>query len=174
MPPSADDVIRWLDLVPLPEEGGFYRETYRSAMVFRQAALPAAYDGDRNASTAIYYLVTPEEFSALHRLPTDEVFHFYAGDPVEMLQVSSTGPAARLVLGSDLANGQRPQVVAPGGVWQGTRVVPGGQWALLGCTVAPGFEFRDFSTPSAGEVAELERLHPQFAELIVGLTRRSE
>ncbi len=172
MPCTADDIIDALQLVPLPEEGGFYRETYRGNLLIAESALPDVYNGNRNASTAIYYLVTPDEFSALHRLPSDEVFHFYAGDPVEMLQVAENVAPERIIIGSDILAGQQPQVVAPGNIWQGTRLVPGGAWALLGCTVAPGFDFRDFSLPSADELDRLVALYPDWAEPIRALTPR--
>ncbi len=173
MPCTADDIIAALQLVPLPEEGGYFRETYRCQLTLAESALPADYQGDRNASTAIYYLVTPDEFSALHRLPSDEVFHFYAGDPVEMLQVAENVASQRIVIGSDILAGAQPQVVAPSNIWQGTRLVPGGTWALLGCTVAPGFDFRDFSLPTADELDQLVTLYPDWSELIRALTPRS-
>src|SRR5579884_2951557 len=117
---TVAEILTILQLQPLPREGGFYRETYRSARQWPSAALAPTYRSTRAASTAIYYLLTPQTFSALHRLPTDEVFHFYLGDPVEMLQLGP-GPEGRLVtLGTDLHAGQQPQVVVPAGVWQGS------------------------------------------------------
>ncbi len=127
------------------------------------------YAGDRCASTAIYYLLTPGTFSEMHRLPTDEVFHFYLGDAVEMLQLQPDGRGEMIRLGSDLAAGEWPQVLAPGGTWQGSRLVPGGKWALLGTTVAPGFEFADYTS---GRRGELIAAYPDFAELIAALTRQ--
>ena len=141
---TADEVIRRLALVPLPREGGYFRETYRSALAVPGGATAARPDGARSLSTAIYYLLTRDTFSALHRLPGDEVFHFYLGDPVEMLQLRPDGTAARVVLGSDIADGLHPQAVVPGGTWQGSRLLPGGGFALLGTTMAPGFDARDF------------------------------
>src|SRR5207245_2095434 len=105
------------------------------------ASLPARYGTDRWAGTAIYYLLTPDTFSALHRLPTDEVYHFYLGDPVEMLQLWPDGSGRVGTLGQDVRAGQLLQVIVPRGVWQGSRLRPGGAFALLGTTMAPGFDF---------------------------------
>jgi uncharacterized protein len=98
------------------------------------------------------------------------VFHFYAGDAVEMLQLRERGRGTTVVIGNDLQRGQRPQVVVEPGVWQGSRLVDGGQWALLGCTVSPGFEFEDYD---AGDRAELCAGWPEFAQEITALTRMS-
>ena len=94
--------------------------------------------------TAIYYLLKPGTFSALHRLPGDEIFHHYLGDSVEMLLLHPSGAGEVVRLGKDLAAGERPQVMVPGGAWQGSRLVEGGKVALLGCTVSPGFEYADY------------------------------
>jgi uncharacterized protein len=164
---NAQDIIRQLDLQPHPE-GGFYRETYRCDEKIAAAALPGRYGSDRNDSTAIYYLLTPESFSAMHRLQSDEVFHFYAGDPVTMLQLHGDGRAETIVLGQDILAGQRPQVVVPRGVWQGLFLNDGGSFALLGATVSPGFDFADF------ELADCDTLVRQFsacAALVRRLTR---
>src|SRR5947207_10432471 len=119
--PTADELIALLDLRPLPLEGGYYRETYRSADVLPAPALPAHYGTDKSAGTAIYYLLTPDTFSALHRLPTDEVYHFYLGDAVEMLQLWPDGSGSVVTLGQDVRAGQLLQTVVPRGVWQGSR-----------------------------------------------------
>jgi predicted cupin superfamily sugar epimerase len=134
---TADELITLLNLQPHPKEGGFFRETYRAAEQFTAAQLPPRYGSERSASTAIYYLLKPGTFSALHRLATDEIFHFYLGSPVRMLQLAETG-SREIVLGSDLSAGHELQVVVPRGVWQGSLLEPGGDFALLGCTVAPG------------------------------------
>src|SRR5262249_42167355 len=109
---TAAEIIAALDLRPLPREGGYYRETYRSAKKWA--------DGQRNLSTAIYYLLTPDTYSALHRLPCDEIFHFYAGDSVLMLQLWPDGTGRIVTLGPDLAAGRQPQLLVPAGVWQGS------------------------------------------------------
>lgn len=136
---TADDIRHLLALEPLPMEGGFFRETYRSTLRMR-----AGTEGERNASTAIYYLLTPDTFSSLHRLPGDEIFHFYLGDPVEMLQLWPHGSVRHVLLGADVASGLQPQVIVPGGVWQGCRLRAGGTFALMGCTMSPGFDPADF------------------------------
>jgi uncharacterized protein len=136
---TVEDICRLLHLRPLPTEGGFFRETYRSAL-----PMFAVSGGERSAATAIYYLLTPGIFSALHRLPGDEVFHFYLGDAVEMLQLHPGGATRVVMIGNDLRSGVEPQVVVPGGVWQGCRLRPGGRFALMGTTMSPGFDPRDF------------------------------
>jgi predicted cupin superfamily sugar epimerase len=163
---TAAELIAALDLRPLPQEGGYFRETYRSADVLLPGALPR-YTSAKAAGTAIYYLLSPDTVSALHRLPTDEVFHFYLGGPVEMLQLLPDGSGRLLILGTDLAAGQRPQVVVPRGVWQGSRLLPGAPFALLGTTMAPGFDFSDYEP---GSRAALTRDYPAFTDLIRCLT----
>ena len=141
---SAEALIRSLNLIPHPAEGGYYRETYRSKEVF--SPLPERYRGERAFSTAIYYLLADGAYSKLHRLESDEVFHFYLGDPVEMLLLPEEGSAAEVVtLGPNVENGERLQQVVPRGWVQGARLKENGSYALLGCTVAPGFSFEDFS-----------------------------
>ncbi|SRR5690606_27648325 len=164
---SAQEVLDLLQLQPHPREGGYFIETYRSPHRLPSSVLPDGYTGDRNLSTAIYYLLTPETFSAMHRLPGDEAFHFYLGDPVEMLQLQPDGSGSVVKLGTDLRTGMRPQVIVKGGVWQGCRLIPGGVFALMGTTMAPGFDYADYET---GDRAELLDAYPQFAELITALT----
>lgn len=159
---TAELLITALELKPLPLEGGFFRETYRSADRLEQ-------DGrDRALATAIHYLLTPDTFSALHRLPADEIFHFYLGSPVEMLQLHPDGTGRVLTLGPDLLAGQSPQVIVPRGVWQGSRLAPGGTFALLGTTMAPGFDFADYE---AGDGPTLAGRYPEFRARIEQLTR---
>ena len=157
---TAERIIEILGLEPLPVEGGYYRETYRSAEVI---SLPGRYNGPRLTGSAIYYLITPETFSSLHRLTSDEIFHFYLGDPVEMLQLFEDGTGKIIKIGNDIENGCFPQAVVPKHTWQGTRLVDGGKFALMGTTMAPGFEFDDFV---AGEREELVGRYPEFAEHI--------
>jgi predicted cupin superfamily sugar epimerase len=166
---TAEDVKKLLGLQPHPREGGWYVRTYESAESVEAAAFSdGRYDGVRRTGTAIYYLLEEDTFSEMHRLQSDEVFHFYAGDAVEMLQLRSGGEGAIVVIGNDLLRGQRPQVVVQRGVWQGSRLVKGGRWALLGCTVSPGFEFEDYE---AGDRAQLCAGWPEFEEEITLLTR---
>ena len=128
------------------------------------------WDGSKPAGTAIYYLLSddPDSFSALHRLPTDEVYHFYLGDPVELLLLAPDGGSDVARLGSDLRRGERVQFVVPHGAWQGSRLRPGGRWALLGTTMAPGFDPSDFEL---GRAAELAERWPECAALIRELSR---
>jgi predicted cupin superfamily sugar epimerase len=161
---TAEQLIALLGLEPLPREGGWFRETYRSDLELPAGALAPRYPAARAAGTAIYYLLTPDSFSALHRLRGDEVFHFYLGDPVEMLQLDPQDGAGRvIVLGNDLLAGQQPQVVVPRGVWQGSRLRPGGTFALLGTTLAPGFDFADYQDADPDALAAA---FPAFAEAI--------
>jgi predicted cupin superfamily sugar epimerase len=165
---TAEQIIDRLQLVPLTIEGGYFRETYRSDLTVPKHALPPAHDGDRYVSTAIYYLLTPETFSVIHRVKSDEVFHFYAGDAVKMLQLWPDGSGRVVMIGNDLEAAHEPQVIVPAGVWQGCRLIGGGRWALMGCTVAPGFDYADYS---AGNRAELLATYPKFAQLITSLTK---
>jgi predicted cupin superfamily sugar epimerase len=164
--PSAREVIELLGLEPHPAEGGFFRETYRSAEELAAAHLPARYGAARSQATAIYYLLTPETFSAMHLLATDEIFHHYLGGPVRMLQLAPDGSGRELLLGPDLAAGQRPQVLVPRGAWQGARL-ESGSFALLGCTVSPGFDFADYTH---GERGALQAGWPAHAGMIELLT----
>lgn len=163
---TADDVIRLLGLQPHPMEGGFFRETYRAATILPAAVLPT-HAGPRAVSTAIYYLLKPGHVSELHTLTADEVFHFYLGQPVRMLQLWPDGTGRRITLGPDLAAGQHPQVVVPAGIWQGAWLTTDDGFALLGCTVAPGFDYADYRR---GSRTELLTRWPAFAEDIVRLT----
>lgn len=163
---TADEVVKALDLKPHPVEGGFFRETYRSNDVLPLAVLPRN-TGPRSQSTAIYYLLTPTAISALHRLPTDEVFHFYLGDPIRMLQLWPDGSSQTLILGSDIGKGHQPQAVVPGGVWQGSVLIEGGKFALLGATMAPGFDYEDYDS---GDRDELTRIWPEHEDMIRKLT----
>ena len=165
---TAEEIISSLHLKPHPEEGGYYVETYRSSESIPQNTLPARYRGMRSYATAIYYLLTPDTFSALHRLQTDEIFHFYLGDPVEMLQLWPDGSGMILLLGTDILGGMQPQVVVPKGVWQGARLLSCGSFALLGTTVSPGFEFSDYET---GERDLLIRSYPRFRDQILPLLK---
>ena len=163
---DAETIIRQLGLQPHPE-GGFYRETYRSSEAIAAAALPARYGKDRNLSTAIYYLLTPDSFSSLHRLQSDELFHFLLGDAVTMLQLHEDGHGETITLGQDILAGQQLQVVVARGVWQGMFLNDGGRFALLSTTVSPGFDFADFEL---GAYDGLTRRYPSYMALIKLLT----
>ena len=162
-------IIEGLGLEPLPSEGGFYRETYRSREKLAHAGLPDRYGTDRHFSTAIYYLLTRQTFSAIHRLASDEVFHFYSGAPVTMLRLFPDGHGEQVVLGSDISAGQVPQSLVPKGVWQGACLGQAGEYALMGTTVAPGFDCEDFELAHR---EDLVRDYPRYADLIRRLTRQ--
>jgi len=165
---SAQELKTLLHLEPHPREGGWFRQTWKADHdALPQSALPARYAGPRAAGTAIYYLLEPNSFSEMHRLQSDEVFHFYLGDPVEMLQLYPDGGGRQIVLGTDIAGGEWPQVVVPKSVWQGSRLIPGGKLALLGCTVSPGFEYEDYES---GRRDDLVRAWPDWRDLIHALT----
>ena len=164
---TAKDVIQLLGLKPHPKEGGYFRETYRSDESI-SLCLPARYGANsRSHSTAIYYLLTPETFSRMHRIKSDEVFHFYLGDPVQMFWLLEDGRSRQIILGHDIEKGFAPQVIVPKGVWQGAFLMERGSFALLGTTVAPGFEYEDYEE---GVRDELARRYPDQAALIARLT----
>jgi uncharacterized protein len=159
---TPEEIKSILKLAPHPVEGGLFRQTYKSDLTLE------AHGGMRSVGTAIYYLLEPGTFSEMHMLTSDEIFHFYLGDPVEMLQLYPDGRSALFTLGQDLSKGQHVQLTVPAGVWQGTRLLPGGKMALLGCTVTPGFEFADYSS---GSYADLAAKWPVEADRIRALTR---
>lgn len=130
---SPQHLIDYLGMKPLPGEGGFYAETYRAAEL----------TGPRSICTAIYYLLTANTVSQFHRLKSDEIWHFYSGDSVELVLLHPDGTSNIHILGQNLLDNEVCQVVIPQQTWQGARLEPGGSWALMGCTVAPGFEFAD-------------------------------
>lgn len=146
---DADTIKQILGLEPLPEEGGWWTQIWYDAR-----------------SSAIYYLLTPTDFSALHRLPGPEIYHHYLGAPVELVTLSDEDGAQRRLLGPDLVGGQRPALVVEGGRWQGSRTT--GAWSLVGTTMAPRFEVEDFEL---GRRAELTALFPAASQLIHELTR---
>lgn len=148
-------------------EGGWYKETYRSQGSIPQQALPTDLMGDRSYSTGIYFLLTKENFSTFHRIKSDEVWHFYDGDGLDIHELATDGSYTKHQLGLDLENGERPQLVIAAKSWFASEVNNGGSWSLVGCTVSPGFDFQDF------EMAERTRLISVFSdheELITRLT----
>jgi uncharacterized protein len=162
-PPTAEDWIRLLDLAPHPE-GGYYRETYRSAEPIVTAR------GARALSTAIYFLLTDDQVSALHRIRSDEVWHFYAGTALTLFVIHRDGRLEQARLGPDAAAGERFQALVPAGSWYGAAVDDPASYALVGGTVTPGFDFADFEL---GQRAALTREFPQHRALIERLTRYS-
>jgi predicted cupin superfamily sugar epimerase len=166
---DVQEIIRLLKLKKHPLEGGYYCETYRSDLTLEGHAKPSD-GGDRQTlATAIYYLLTPDDFSEIHRLKSDELFHFYRGDPVEMLLLHPGGKGEIIRLGAELEKGFFPQVVVPGGVWQGSRLMPAGRFALMGTTLSPGFRFSEYES---GIRLDLVEKYPDYRQLIFELTRR--
>lgn len=163
---TAKRIIELFDLKPLPGEGGYYRETWKSPDSLQPTCLPNGYQSTRSFSTCIYYLLTPDSFSALHCLPADEIWHFYLGDPIEQLQLFADGSGKIIEIGNDFSAGQVPQVIVPKGVWQGSKLKKGGKFALVGTTMSPGFEFKDYT---AGNKTDLLRKYPDFSNLIIQL-----
>jgi uncharacterized protein len=163
------EIIKKLNLIP-HMEGGYFCETYRSNEEIPGKDLPARYDGKRCFGTCIYYLLTKGTFSSIHKLKSDEIFHFYLGDPVEMLNLYPDGKGSVLKIGNNLSD-QTPQVIVHRDVWQGARLVEGGNFALLGTTVCPGFEYSDYES---GDRDYLIELYPEFEELIIKLTKENK
>ncbi len=155
---TPEDLVAHYDLEPIPREGGLFRQTW---------AGPERSDG-RPEGTAIVALLTADDFSALHRLPADEVWHFYLGDPLDLLLLAPDGTARTVVLGPDIRHGQHPQFTVPGGTWMGARVAAGGAWTFFGCTMAPGFTYDGYEHGDAGE---LTARYPSEAARITGLCR---
>jgi predicted cupin superfamily sugar epimerase len=164
---SAKQWIDKLGLRPHPE-GGYFRETYRAGHVLSPACLPATFGGERAMSTAIYYLLEASDLSALHRVRQDEVLHYYDGAALIIHVIDPAGNYSTSRLGRNLAQGEVPQVMVPGGHLFGFKVSEGGAYTLLGATVAPGFDFADFEMPGR---AELVRQFPAHRGLIESLTR---
>ncbi len=170
MEPTAAELIERLNLARHPE-GGWYRESYRSSETIAAEALPERFGGQRSFCTSIYFLLERGDFSALHRIKSDEIWHFYCGAGLTVQVITPAGEHQELKLGRDLAAGDSLQAVAPAGCWFGAEL-PGegegeGEYALVGCTVAPGFDFADF------EMADRDRLlgrFPEHARLIGRLT----
>lgn len=160
--------IEKLGLQPHPE-GGYYRQTYRASLELAQQALPPQFTGPRAASTAIYFLLQGDDFSAFHRLRSDELWHFYLGRSMVVHVIEDDGQYSRIHLGSDPEAGQALQAVVRAGCWFASQVLGGDSFALVGCTVAPGFEFDDFELAKR---QELVRRFPQHRELIERLTRQ--
>jgi predicted cupin superfamily sugar epimerase len=163
----AERLKELLGLKPLPSEGGYYVESYRSSEMLAAGAVSGRAHGTRVLSTAIYYLLTPDTCSRLHRLASDEIYHFYLGDPVELLQLLPDGTGRVVTLGPNLVKGMVVQAVVPRGTWQGSRLRRGGRYALMGTTMAPGFDPADCEF---GGRHTLLRKYPRFRTSILALT----
>jgi predicted cupin superfamily sugar epimerase len=163
------DAAYWIQHLQLTRhiEGGYYREVYKSPLIITQNNLPASFNGDRHISTSIYFLLEAGQFSSLHRIASDEVWHFYAGDPLVVYELEKDGGVVEHRLGSFPERDEKFQCVVKSGHWFGAKLAPGGSYALVGCTVSPGFDFLEF------ELAEREaliKLYPHHSELIKMLT----
>jgi predicted cupin superfamily sugar epimerase len=166
----ADTAQYWIDKLNLiaHPEGGYYCETYRSQLSIAKEALPPEFTGARLVSTAIYFLLEGENFSAFHRLRSDELWHFYAGGAIAVDVIDRDGGHSEIRLGGNPENGEVFQAVVKAGSWFSSRVRDPKTFALAGCTVAPGFDFADFEL---GKRSELVKLYPQHRKLIEQLTR---
>ncbi|HEU5167567.1 MAG TPA: cupin domain-containing protein [Chitinophagaceae bacterium] len=163
----TDQLIQKYDLRPHPE-GGWYKQTYKSNEQTAAAALPERFNGDRAFSTAIYFLLEKETFSAFHRIKSDECWHFYAGDPLLIYIIEQNGESKIISLGNDFKKGQAFQYIVPANCWFASRPAPRSQYCFVGCTVSPGFEFEDFELANGNE---LSTMYPQHKEIIKELCR---
>lgn len=167
MQQAVKHIIEHYGMLPHPE-GGYYKETYRAAETIPQAALPARFNAGRAFSTAIYFLLQQGNFSAFHRIKSDECWHFYAGETLLVYVIDDKGILQVTKLGSNVAEGETFQYVVPAGCWFASAPAQGSSYCFVGCTVSPGFDFADF------ELAERNNLvaqYPQHANIITALTR---
>jgi hypothetical protein len=164
---TVQQLVQLLDLQPHPE-GGYYKEVYRSAGFIEHACLPDTFQGKRNFSTSIYYLLQNRDFSAFHRIQSDEIWHYYLGGNVLLHLLDPKGKYQCKVLGTNITDGAAFQVVIPAGTWFAAELAPGNNFTLAGCTVAPGFDFADFEL--AGR-RELIQQYPDHQDLINRLCR---
>jgi predicted cupin superfamily sugar epimerase len=164
---SKQQLIETLELQPHPE-GDFYKETYRSEHSIPNNALAGNHEGDRSYSTGIYFMLTGDTFSAFHRIEQDELWFFHQGYTIELHMISPKGAHSKHLIGNDISSGERPQLLVPATYWFAARVVDTSEFALVSCTVSPGFDFRDFILPSQ---EELTMKFPQHAAIISQFTR---
>ena len=164
---KAQKVIEKLKLQEHPE-GGYFKETYRSEALIPHDSLVGNFKGDRNISTAIYFMLTSEMFSAFHKVEQDELWHFHFGSSIELHTISPEGIHATHIIGNDIMNGEQPQLTVEGGDWFCAKVKDSNSFSLVSCTVAPGFDFRDFILPSKDEMV---KLFPQHETIISEFTR---
>jgi predicted cupin superfamily sugar epimerase len=167
-----NDAQHWIEQLALERhpEGGYYRESYRSGESIAPSELPNRYSGARQYATAIYYLLEGEDFSAFHRILTDEIWHYYAGCETRLHLLDTSGTYTLLKLGANLGNGEKPQVTVPAGTWFAAEPSDKHAFTLAGCTLSPGFDFDDFEM---GGRQLLCGQFPAHADLIQRLTRSS-
>lgn len=161
----VEKIIKKFNLAGLEDEGGYFYETYRSEEIISKKDLPPGYKSSRNFSTSILYLITPDNFSTLHKVISDEMFHFYMGDQVIMLNLFEDGKGREIRLGSNIFEGEQVQHLVPKNTWQGAKLAKGGRFALLGTTVSPGFEFEDY-IPAKNFKDEILKKYPEFSSII--------
>jgi predicted cupin superfamily sugar epimerase len=163
------DASYWLERLQLTRhvEGGAFREVYRSELIIPRKSLPLFFQGDRSASTHIYFLLAASQFSAFHRIAGDELWHFYFGDPLLVYEIGHNGRLTIHRLGNDPEKGESFQTVIKAGSWFASMPAPDSEYALVGCTVAPGFDFADFELADRETLA---RQYPEHAEVIRQLT----
>jgi hypothetical protein len=164
---TVQQLIQQYNLQPHPE-GGWYKETYKSGEYISGSALPERFGGSRAFSTAIYFLLEQGNFSAFHRIKSDECWHFYAGDPLLIYVMQLNGTLDIIHLGNDIEKGQVFQFVVPANCWFASTPAPGSHFSFVGCTVAPGFDFTDFELAKA---SSLSALFPQHIAIIEELCR---
>ena len=165
---SITDVIKKLDLQPHPE-GGYFKELYRSDEIIDNSSLSNEFEGNRNYSTSIYYLLESKDFSAFHKINQDEIWHFYLGSAIELHILSEDGELKTIHIGNNLNNGELPQAIVPKHNWFAAKVKHPNTFALVGCTVSPGFDFRDFELASYDKLTER---FPEHKALIKEFTRQ--
>ncbi|MDO6738645.1 cupin domain-containing protein [Wenyingzhuangia sp. 2_MG-2023] len=160
-------IIKQLNLQPHPE-GGYFKETYRSQGSISKENLTIEFSGDRNYSTAIYFMLTSDTFSAFHKINQDEFWHFYKGSPIKLHMISPEGMYTNVWIGNNFEKGEVPQFVVPAQYWFAAEVIANNSYALVGCTVAPGFDFDDFVL---AERIKILSLFPEHENIIKRLTR---
>lgn len=165
---TVEHLIQFYELLPHPE-GGFYKETYRSGVTIDATALPVTFNGRRNIATAIYFLLHGRQFSAFHRIKSDEIWHFYAGGPLLIYVIDNSGKCNIIHLGNNITKGETMQAMVPAGSWFASKPSNYSDFSFVGCTVSPGFDFEDFELAKA---AELSAQFPQHASLIQSLCRQ--
>jgi len=164
---NARQIIELFEMKPLIPEGGYIKEFHFSEIILDKARLPSFYTSSKPICGTILYLITRDSFSRMHRLPTDEIYHFYLGDPAEQLQLLKDGAGRLVRLGQDIMSGEKIQSVAPADCWHGTRLIPGGEFALMGTTMAPAYTDGDYQD---GVREELIGRYPAFANAIIERT----
>ena len=162
------EIINQLELIPHPE-GGYYKETYRSKGFINPDSLNENYVGKRNYSTCIYFLLTSDEFSAFHKIKQDEIWHFHEGSSILLHTISEKGKHEEYYIGNDIMNGEQPQLIVPGNHWFAASVIEDNSYALVSCTVSPGFDFSDFTLPTRNELNEK---FPQHKSLIIKFSHK--